>query len=78
MVYNSDLTKYLDQIYPFKLAIKDTKESNAFASYLDFLCESTPQGPLLMTNLIVLLSFLQILVATSHLHLPMAFSFHAL
>ena len=33
---NSKLDEYVDQIYPIELEIKDTTETEIFASYLDF------------------------------------------
>ena len=45
-INNPDFENYLDQMYPPELEIKDTTESNTFASYLDLLLSIGRDGQL--------------------------------
>ena len=57
-INNPEFENYLGQMYPVKLKIKDTKESNTSASYLDLLLSIGRDGQIYtsMTNVTISIS----------------------
>ena len=82
-INNPDFENYLGQMYPAELEIKDTTESNTYASYLDLLLSIGREGKLCtplyvkrddfnfhITNFPFLSSNIQSLYLTSHAGMP--------